>query len=281
MLVVLVFVAAYVACNACLSGFCSFAPGFNLEISMKPKRVGIYGGKFDPPHVGHLICAEMTREAFNLDTVLFVTSANPPHKKTGVLDASLRHLMVQAAVAPNCHFEACDVELRRDGPSFTLDTVVELHNQYGPDTELFLMMSSEYLDPDFSWNLSKWHDVEHLYGLVTLLVFPGRDHTIEMAREWGKLLPQAKIEYLGFCPSPPVSSTLIRDRVAAGLSVWYMVLPEVWQIIRDHGLYGWDKARGADNQGPKGVLRSLGRRLGRALSSARRTIRDIFANSVG
>ncbi len=205
---------------------------------MKPKRVGIYGGKFDPPHNGHLLCAEMTREAFQLDKVLFVTSANPPHKKTGVLDAVIRHEMVSAAVAPNCYFEACDVELKRDGPSYTLDTVRDVHKIYGPDTELFLLMSSEYLDPDHTWHLSKWHGIEELFGLCTLLIFAGRGQTIAQAQEWGKLLPKARIEYLHFCPAPPVSSTLIRDRVALGESVWYMVPAEVWQIIRDRRLYG-------------------------------------------
>ena len=63
-----------------------------------PRKIGVYGGKFDPPHVGHLMCAEMTREAFDLDLVLFVTSANPPHKKTGVSDARIRQAMVEAAV---------------------------------------------------------------------------------------------------------------------------------------------------------------------------------------
>jgi len=230
----------------------------------KPKRVGIYGGKFDPPHVGHLMCAEMTREFFRLDKVLFVTSAVPPHKKTGVLDADIRHEMVTAAVAPNCFFEACDVELKREGPSYTLDTVRAIHAMYGPDTELFLMMSSEYLEPTHPWHLSKWHDVEHLFGLCTLLIFPGRDHTIEKAQEWGKLLPQARIEYLSFCPAPPVSSSLIRERIAKGLSVRYMVLPEVWQIIRDRRLYGLTAPRRS----------SLGRKLWNGVRAAIRSIKN-------
>jgi nicotinate-nucleotide adenylyltransferase len=231
---------------------------------MKPRRIGVYGGKFDPPHVGHMLCAEMTREAFQLDKVLFVTSANPPHKKTGVLEAKIRHMMVSAACGPNSYFEPCDVELKRDGPSFTLDTIRELHRIHGPETELFLMMSSEYLDPEHPWNLTKWHDVEDLYGLCTLLVFPGRDHQIEQAEAWGKLIPQAKIEYLAFCPSPPVSSTLIRDRVSQGLSVWYMVLPEVWQIIRDLRLYGLTAPRRS----------SVGRKLWNSLRAFVRHVKN-------
>jgi nicotinate-nucleotide adenylyltransferase len=243
---------------------------FRALFSRKPKRAGIYGGKFDPPHVGHLICAEMTREAFQLDKVLFVTSANPPHKKTGVLDADIRHEMVRAAVAPNCYFEACDVELKREGPSFTVDTVRDVHRMYGPGTELFLLMGSEYLDPNHPWHLSKWHDVEDLFRLCTLLVFSSRDQTVEQSKEWAKLLPQARFDFLDFCPAPPVSSTMIRDRVAKGLSVWYMVLPEVWRIIRDRGLYGVTAPRRS----------SPGRKLWNALSNLGRSFRDRLVSVV-
>jgi len=209
----------------------------------QPQRVGIYGGKFDPPHMGHLMCAEMTREAFHLDKVLFVTSANPPHKKTGVSDARVRHEMVEAALFRNCFFEACDIELKRDGPSYTLDTVRALSKQYGPGTELFLMLSSEYLEPTHSWHLRKWHDSAELFRLTHFLIFARPGHTTEQIEEWAKLIPEARIEVLAFCPAPPVSSTMIRDRIGRGESVWYMILPEVWQLIRKRGLYtaGGDK----------------------------------------
>ena len=88
-------------------------------------RIGIYGGKFDPIHIGHLICAEWTREHFGLDKVLFVTSANPPHKKSGVLDAELRHEMVEAAVEPNCYFEASDIELLAQRTAGQLALILE------------------------------------------------------------------------------------------------------------------------------------------------------------
>jgi len=201
------------------------------------KKVGIYGGKFDPPHVGHLMCAEMTREAFGLDKVLFVTSANPPHKKTGVSPAHLRHELVEAAVYRNCFFEACDIELKRQGPSYTLDTVRALSAEYGPGTDLYLMLSSEYLEPSHPWHLSKWHDSAELFSLTHFLIFARPGHSNEQIEEWARLIPQARIQCLHFCPSPPVSSTMIRERIAQGQSVWYMILPEVWQLIRKRGLY--------------------------------------------
>lgn len=206
---------------------------------MKKRRIGIYGGKFDPPHVGHALCAEMTREAFDLETVLFVVSANPPHKDSGVTPAKIRLRMVQAMVAPNCYFEACDIEMKREGKSFTYDTVVALRKKYGPDVELCLMMSSEYLDPEHPWYLkTKWDKSAELVKMVRLLIFCRAGHTVEMAKKWAELIPGAQVEFLDFCPTPPVSSTILRDRVAEGQSIWYMVLPEVWQVIRDLGLYG-------------------------------------------
>lgn len=212
---------------------------------MKPKRIGFYGGKFDPPHVGHLLCAEMTREAFQLDKVLFVTSANPPHKPVGATPAHIRHEMVEAACAPNCFFEACDLELKRPGKSYTLLTIRQLRDIYGPDTEICLMISSEYLDPDYEWNVGVWTGAVELFPMVRLLVFTREGHTNELSRQWGAMLVEKfkgeveiKIDYLDFCPAPPVSSTLLRKRVSQQQSIWYMVLPEVWQIIRDRGLYG-------------------------------------------
>lgn len=199
-------------------------------------RIGIYGGKFDPIHIGHLICAEWTREHFGLDKVLFVTSANPPHKKSGVLDAELRHEMVEAAVEPNCYFEASDIELRREGPSYTLLTVRQLKEEYGDSAELFLMLSAEYLDPENDWRIDRWKGADELLQLVNLMVFPRDDMGVDKIEEWSRDIPQAKIHSLT-CPTPPVSSSLIRKRVKNFQSIWYMVTPEIWEIIRDRRHY--------------------------------------------
>jgi nicotinate-nucleotide adenylyltransferase len=205
-------------------------------------RIGVYGGKFDPIHIGHLICAEMSRDAFALDKVLFVTSANPPHA-SGASSAEHRHRLVQAACSPNAFFEACDVELKRQGPSYMVDTIAELQARYGSACELFLLTSSEYLEPSHPWHLTRWHRGPELLQACQLLVFTRPGHELATVKEWAAALPRARVLFLDLCPSPPVSSTLIRDRVRAGKSVWYMVLTEVWQVIRELGLYGSSKPK--------------------------------------
>lgn len=225
-----------------VSGIAQILRGYTEPVA-NPRKIGVYGGKFDPPHLGHLICAEMVREKFKLDKVLFVTSAVPPHKKTGVTDAEIRHELVEAAVFRNCFFEACDIELQREGPSYTLDTLLALRAKYGDEVELHLMLSSEYLEPTHPWHLSKWHGADGIFAIARILIFAREGHTIDQAKEWGKLIPQAQFEFLDFCPSPPVSSTLIRDRVGRGESVWYMVTTEVGRIIRRRKLYGYHEPR--------------------------------------
>lgn len=203
----------------------------------KPRlKIGIYGGKFDPIHTGHLICAEWTRERFGLDKVLFVTSANPPHKQSGVLDASLRHEMVEACVEPNCYFEACDIEMKREGPSYMLDTVKELMKQYGEDVEFYLLISAEYLDPANPWRIDKWHGADELLSLCQLLVFPRDRAGLKKIKAWARAIPKARVQALT-CPTPAISSSMIREMVRKGESIWYMVTTEVWHKIRDRRHY--------------------------------------------
>lgn len=202
----------------------------------KLKRVGIYGGTFDPPHYGHLLCAEWTREWFQLDRVLFVTSGNPPNKQIGPLRAEERHEMVVAAVADNPGFEACRVELEQCGKSYTLLTVQNIRAQYDDDVELFYIMSSEYLNPEHEWYLPRWMGSRELFAMCHFLVFPRDRWDVEQTREWAALIPEARID-VAFAPSPPLSSTLIRDMVAEGKSIWYTTPWAVQQIVRKKGHY--------------------------------------------
>ncbi|MBY0359818.1 MAG: nicotinate (nicotinamide) nucleotide adenylyltransferase [Candidatus Obscuribacterales bacterium] len=246
------------------------------------RRVGIYGGKFDPIHIGHLFAAETARVRYGLDLVHFVLSANPPHKKTGFLDARLRMEMLEAAVSPNKYFVACDVEMRRSGPSYTVDTVKEFRRMYGPDVELFLFLGSEYLDPNHEWYLPKWNGADEIFAEATIITFPrdvndeeSRAGLIRQIEGWIELLPQvapgAKVMLVKDCAIPSISSTQIRDRVRAGESVWYMTPAEVWRVMRDRNHYR--------NPGEPWPKRPLGTALSQAAKGIGRELKA-FWNSI-
>lgn len=222
------------------------------------QRIGIYGGTFDPPHYGHLLCAEWTREWFKLDRVLFLTSASPPNKQRGPLNAEDRYEMVVAAVADNPFFEPSRVELEMEGNcTYSLLTVKKLREQYGADAQLFYIISSEYLDPAHPWHLSKWMGATELFSLCRFLVFPRDQLDMEQSREWADLIPAARIE-LAFAPSPPLSSTLLRKLVSEGRSIWYTTPWAVQQLIRKHGHYR-EKSTGAPpNENPVATPKKIG-----------------------
>ena len=107
-------------------------------------KVGIMGGTFDPVHTGHLVLAEDVRDAFGLDEVIFIPSANPPHKGgSASVSAEHRYLMTVLATADNPHFSVSRRELDRQGPSYSLLTVKELQERYGGSTEFFFITGSE------------------------------------------------------------------------------------------------------------------------------------------
>ena len=109
----------------------------------KKKRFGILGGTFNPVHLGHLMIAEMASEAFDLNRVIFVPAKEPPHKETDVIDAKYRLEMVRAAVLDNPNFVVSDVEMQREGKSYTIDTLRYFHDVYGPSTEFFFIAGTD------------------------------------------------------------------------------------------------------------------------------------------
>lgn len=200
-----------------------------------PRRIGLYDGTFSPIHYGHLICAERTRQVKGLDLVLFLTCGNPPNK-AGVLDAEVRHEMVVATVSDNPQFEASRIRIKQKGVGYTLMAVEQVKEQYGDDVELFYLTSSEYLDPNHKWFMGKWTGGKELFKLVTILVFPRDKHEVAKIQEWSKLIPEARIEAIEV-PSPELSSTMIRESVAMGRSIWYRLPWVTQQMIAKYGIY--------------------------------------------
>ena len=195
-------------------------------------RLGILGGTFDPPHVGHLAIAQDARAQLQLDRLLFVPAAVPPHK-IGVVGtpAGLRMEMVRAAIAGADAFEASDIELARSGPSYTVDTLRELTKRQ-PGTELFLLLGADQFR-----ELSTWREPEAIAAQATLVLVPrGEGDEDALRADAARLLPAARVEVLETVRLD-VSSTEIRRRRAAQKPIRYLVPDAVLRVIEREGLY--------------------------------------------
>lgn len=185
-------------------------------------RIGIFGGTFDPPHVGHLIAAQDALQQLPLDKVLFIPALVPPHKQErAVSRAEVRLRMIRAATAGDARFEVSDVELKRTGPSYTVDTLRALRST--PD-ELFLLLGVDQVS-----ELGTWRDPEQVLRLAQLVMMT-RDGIEEPPKSGivQRTVPVTRID---------ISSTLIRKRVAAGQPIRYLVPAAVEEIILAEGLY--------------------------------------------
>ena len=217
---------------------------------MVAKRVGIFGGTFDPPHLGHLLLAETIREQFELDEVLFVPCNEPPHKDRADLTAAMhRYAMVVAVTLHNPAFTPAAVEVNRPGKSYSIDTVRTLAAQYGPDTELYFVAGL-----DSMLQLDSWHEPEALLDSCNVVVVSRPGSSFEQLRD---VLPERCHErivdasggqdvagetdglriYLSDAVYLALSSTELRQRVRSGLGIRYRVTPEVERYIKSHELY--------------------------------------------
>jgi len=199
-------------------------------------RLGILGGTFDPPHVGHLTLAEEARLALGLDQVLFVPAGAPWRKAERELSAREDRLaMVRLAVGDNPTFAVSTVEVNRAGPSYTADTMTELGDQFGRETELFFIMGADSL-ADFP----HWHEPQRILELARLAVAE-RPEPEDVALEEGLAedLARAMRERVVWLRMPliAISASAVRERVRRGLSIRYWVPPAVEEYIQQHGLY--------------------------------------------
>jgi nicotinate-nucleotide adenylyltransferase len=204
---------------------------------IRPGSIGIMGGTFDPIHVGHLAIAEEAREALGLARILFVPAARPPHRPPGSISpAADRAAMVRLALDGNDAFEVSQIELERPGPSYTSDTIAtlaDLERAAGREPDLTFILSSETLR-----DLPGWHRPEQLVDACRIAVVP-RDGYPAPDRAWLRTNFPGREDRFDILSAPllAVSSTTIRERVAAGRSIRYLVPPPVARYIADHGLY--------------------------------------------
>jgi len=201
-----------------------------------PVRLGVFGGTFNPVHWGHLVLAQDAMELFELNRVLFVPCARPPHKHTAELAPAVhRQAMIEAAIEGDLRFETCDIELQRQGPSYSVDTIRELRAKF-PEAEIVLILGSDSLP-----ELSAWKDVYALLGMCRIVTIarPGALPAGEQGGDFGLREPWPERLRAGIRAghSASISSSDIRWRIAEGMSIRYLVHPAVEMYITEHSLY--------------------------------------------
>jgi nicotinate-nucleotide adenylyltransferase len=189
-------------------------------------KVGLLGGTFDPIHVGHLRAAENARVALGLDLVILMPAGQPPHREGPVASGLDRYAMVALAAAEHAALVPSDLELRRDGPSYTVDTVAALVDAYA-GTEVVLVIGSDQLP-----TLPEWREPRRLLELCTLAVVerPGVETTLPagLPKDAVRRVPSSELA---------VSSRELRQRLRDGGSVRFLVPGAVADYIAKRGLY--------------------------------------------
>jgi nicotinate-nucleotide adenylyltransferase len=201
-------------------------------------RLGILGGAFNPPHIGHVVCAQEALIQLELDRVVFIPVGEAPHRELqddpGV-EARLE--MVELAVADDERFSASRIELDREGPSYTSDTLEQLHGET-PEDELFLILGG-----DQAAALATWHEPAKVLERATIAVFErmswGRNAIVIKI---GRMPGAERVRYLDM-PMIQVSSSAIRRRVREGLPIRYLVPDRVVDYIETNQLYGGKGSR--------------------------------------
>jgi nicotinate-nucleotide adenylyltransferase len=195
-------------------------------------RVGILGGTFNPPHLGHLVCAQEAYRELALDLVTLIPARIPPHKPVEHEPGAHHRLeLCRLAVSGDERFAVSDIELHRDGPSYTVDTLQELTSK-APNTEHFLIVGG-----DIAVGLPRWHEPEAVLSLATLAIAKRRGTargSVQTALDSIRGGDRATFFEM---PRIGVSSTMIRRRVRAGQPIRYLVPDQVSQYIHQEGLY--------------------------------------------
>ncbi|MGA9173829.1 MAG: nicotinate-nucleotide adenylyltransferase [Thermoactinomyces sp.] len=192
-------------------------------------RVGIFGGTFDPIHLGHLLLAEQAMETASLEQVWFIPAGEPPHKQGNEITSAHHRLqMVKLATETNPHFVVNDLEIKRKGPSYTVDTI-QILKELTPENDFFLLVGADMVK-----DLPHWYKIKKILQFVRVIGLgrPG-------VRAEG--LPDFIVDRLQWIPEAietTISSTVIRQRANLGKSLRYLVPDPVYQYIKEHRLYG-------------------------------------------
>jgi nicotinate-nucleotide adenylyltransferase len=187
------------------------------------KRIGILGGTFNPPHLGHMVLAQESLRRLKLDKVIFIPAFMPPHKEVKGASARLRHKMVTLACKGNPRFEVSKIEIKRRAVSYSVDTLRKLRSRYGKGAQLFFITGSDSLEA-----LGSWKDINEILKLARFVVAARPDFPV------GKLKRGITLIRI---PAIGVSSTMIRDRLRLSQPVRYLVPEVVRKFIKEKRLY--------------------------------------------
>ncbi len=185
------------------------------------KRIGILGGTFDPPHIGHLIIAQEVRESLNLDEIWFIPSSEPPHKQSASASAIDRLTMVEKAISDEPLFLLNTIEIERKGKSYTYDTIIQLIKM-NPGMEFFFIIGADMVE-----YLPKWYKIDELCQLVTFVGVNRPGFTLDTP------YPIVMVDV----PFIEISSSMLRKRIAQNKSIKYFVNRQVQAYIEEGALY--------------------------------------------
>ncbi|MBW3588806.1 MAG: nicotinate-nucleotide adenylyltransferase [Actinobacteria bacterium] len=191
------------------------------------RRVGIMGGTFDPVHYGHLVCAEEARWQFELDEVVFVPTGQPWQKRE-VSPAEDRYMLTMLATAPNTKFSVSRIDIDREGPTYTRDTLQKFKEFYGEDVDLFFITGA-----DAVLDILTWKDPDEVLELAQLIAASRPEYDLSKLDQI-KVAGRMKTMQI---PALSISSTDIRERVKTGRPIRYLVPREVLRYIEERALY--------------------------------------------
>lgn len=193
---------------------------------MYPRKIGILGGTFDPPHLAHLIIAQEVLENLRLDQIWFIPCYMPPHKKNDSVSGPVHRIrMLKLALAGHDRFRICEIEIKRKGISFTVDTLREL-SLLKPEKRLYLILGSDNLKL-----LPSWKEPEEIFRLAQVVVVRRSEFGYSKGDRWISKAVCVEV------PRLEISSSQIRQKVKSGRSISSWVPEKVWRYIERHKLY--------------------------------------------
>lgn len=186
-------------------------------------RIGIFGGTFNPIHFGHLVLAEQAYEKLSLDSVIFIPSFYPPHKKTpDIASATHRYNMVKLAIQGNPRFRISNIEIKRKGRSFSIDTLRQINNIY-PKARLFFISGSDVSD-----QISKWKSSDQLLLLAKFVLAKRPGYRLKKSNKNIAVISITELD---------ISSSMIRRKIKTKQSIRYLMPLRVFRYIREKRLY--------------------------------------------